>query len=429
MFEANDYMSSSEKLVAFLDGELPQEDTTTLFYELAQNADLQDEMRQFVHLRNNLRNTQVVPQPHLKNNIMKNIGLKEGPLTTFFDASSKTAALLIALFYNRTSLSIIVVAMLSVGAILLLNNATDKYETAKAPLQSQNLSVAVNSGIPVSESLIADDMNEQVESQSSQDNDYVKSGAVSNVKGKSNRRAIYSQTSNTGKIADINTLTNDIVKTNTNSDGVNNLVLPTVFPSGINNFNIPFGINSQSPNRRRMVADNDLLAGIMQNTTLYINRMGARSYPDFSLPGENNPLFNDLRIGIRYKFADNHSIGLAGGMENFLMTFDKEEADGIIYQYDQSWNGWWIGLTYHYNFGELMNTGLYPELNVLAGSTPVGPLFRGGLGMNYFITEDFYLNFGFEAGTMIFNQNQSSGNSKWFSTEKLGYTIGVGVGL
>jgi len=429
MFDANDYMSSSEKLVAFLDGELPQEDTTTLFYELAQNADLQDEMRQFVHLRNNLRNTQVVPLPHLKNNILKNIGLKEGPVTTFLDASSKTAALLVALFYNKTSLSIILVAMLSVGAILILNNATDNNDFAKAPLQSQELSVAINAGIPVTESSIADDMNKPVTSKMSKGNANTTSGVLSKMKSQSNGLAMNSRTSNAANSSGINTLTNDVINTNNTYDGGTNLVLPTVFPSGINNFNIPFGVNIQSPNRRRMVADNDLLAGIMQNTTIYINRLDARSYPDFSLPGENNPLFNDLRIGIRYKFADNHSIGLAGGLENFLMTFDKEEADGIIYRYDQSWNGWWIGLTYHYNFGELLNTGLYPELNVLAGSTPVGPLFRGGLGMNYYITEDFYLNLGFEAGTMIFNQNQSSGNSKWFSTEKLGFTIGVGVGL
>jgi hypothetical protein len=110
------------------------------------------------------------------------------------------------------------------------------------------------------------------------------------------------------------------------------------------------------------------------------------------------------------------------------MTFDKE-VDDIIYRYNQSWNGGWLAVTYQYNLGEIAESGFRTEFNLLAGSTVVGPIIKTGLGMNYSITENLYINFGVEGGMLIYNEKQADGGRLWFTTEKLGYSFGFGIGL
>ena len=48
----HEFLSASEQLTSFLDGELDSTETSSLFYELAQNPELQEEMKDLILIRN-----------------------------------------------------------------------------------------------------------------------------------------------------------------------------------------------------------------------------------------------------------------------------------------------------------------------------------------------------------------------------------------
>jgi hypothetical protein len=438
MYAENEYMTSSEQLVAFLDGELPADETTTLFYELAQNPELQEEMRQYVQIRNTFRNSQLVPPALLKNNILKNTGLIEGPTSALLDSSSKVAAMLVALFFNRTSMSVIVVALLSVGAMYMMNKSSnpDDSRILSSNITKNGVANQSKSNIPViSSAEVSDKSNNNVSSDSKLFSDSKNSDNNSNL-GKFNSGNGYSNSKKSGNISGNNSASRNEQTTDFNSlsalnqeEEIDNRNIFVVSNSKFltNNFS-PFVINQNIHSSRLRGTSGDLFSTIMQNTQLNIKKHGAASSPNFNLEQESNPIINDLSVEIKYNLNTNHSIGLVYGLENFRMTFDKD-VDGIIYRYNQSWNAGWVAVNYHYNIGEISNTGLRPEFNLMAGATSVGPLFRGGVAMNYFITDNFYLNGGFESVLLAYQESQGKSGSQWFSTTKFGWTFGFGVGF
>ncbi len=429
MYSTNEFMSSSERLVSFLDGELGQEETGTLFYDLAQNPDLQDEMRQYVQLRNTLRNSKIEPPAYLKSKLLESTGLKEGPVSTFMDVSSKATAMLIAMFFNRTSLSVLLLSFMSIGAILMLNNSTD--EPAATNLKNLN-TASVNQTVqkvPFTESYsgsgeTANSSSGLTEEGNSTGNS--KNGTYSSIESKKVKRFNRGNSSNFSSSTEQQSFSQNSPAENLISE--NEQVWYDISPSRLNSDHIDFGNISNHFNKQRITAVSNFLSVIMDNSTIYFKKFGAASYPNFNLANESNPLMNNLSIGIKYSISTDHSIGLAGGIENFLMTFDKE-VDDIIYRYNQSWNGGWLAVTYQYNLGEIAESGFRTEFNLLAGSTVVGPIFKTGLGVNYSITENLYINFGVEGGMLIYNEKQADGGRLWFTTEKVGYSFGFGIGL
>ncbi|MFA7627689.1 MAG: hypothetical protein WCZ17_11665 [Candidatus Kapaibacterium sp.] len=414
MYETNEFMSSSERLVAFLDGELSQEQTSTLFYELANNSELQDEMRQFVQLRNSLKNSQITPPPALRNSILKNIGLKEGPLGTLADIGSKSAVLFSLPLFNKISLSILVISLLSITAYYALDNKSNQVLTDEV----RNISILKSHNAP---------NNPVMESYSSEKIQSHTDGGNTKIIKKSSNSTLGLYASDNKKS---NVLYEDeLEQANTINAASSDKFYAVIHLGSFAPYSsLPLALlqNSFMPDIK--IQSESFLGNIMENTSLYFRKFGAVSFPGFDLANENNPLMNDISGGFRYRIDENNSIGLAVGIENFRMSYNKD-ADGIIYQYNQIWNGSWLAVTYHYNFHEIGSTGLYPELNLLAGSTVIGPILKGGLGANYYVSDNFYLNFGLEYGMLIYSESQSNGSKNYYSTEKLGGTVGLGFGF
>jgi hypothetical protein len=432
MYENQEYMNSSEQLVAFLDGELSQEESTNLFYELAQNSELQDEMRQYVQLRNSLRNSKVIAPPHLKENILKSTGLKEGPFSGLIDMSGRASAMLIALFYNRISLSVMVITMLSLGYIFYINNSGITIEEKAGQMKPEN--TLAKSKIPVSESYEIgsfDENNREIASNNLDMNGKSNAGNSNKNNKVAKLSGISSRNSNfiNSNISDnsTNSMTDLAVSNLDDNIDVNQNYSKVDFSEYNNNFEM-FDFKNGISKRKHFTAESMTWSHIMENTSIYFRKFMANSYPNFNLGNESNPLINDIVFGIRYNLNPNHSVGIALGFENFRMTFDKE-IDGIVYGYNQVWNGQWLALSYQYTMDEIGNSGFSPEFNALIGSTIVGPIMKGGVGANYSITESFYLNAGIELGMLLYNENQAGIGGKWFNTNKIGYSIGFGIGL
>lgn len=425
MYDSTDYMSSSEKLVSFLDGELSQEQISTLFYELAQNQELQDEMKHYVHLKNSLRNSQVAPPHYLKKNVLKATGLVDGPIAFITDKGAKTAALLAAMFYNRTSMSVLALALLSLATIFYLNrNEIDDKSTQSSLANVTNKTDAnsvLKSKIPVTSSYSTIEDDSQVNNLANEIGRNMPISKSNSLSAKSN--VPFSDLSN---VASFDPNSNDFASSD-NYDRVLNADEYFKISESSFNTNIPIEFKSVKPSWMGIYSLRNTFDNLISNTSFYFRRFGAQSYPNFNLTDESSPIFNNISAGFKYRLDENHSFGVAGGMENFLMSFNRE-SDGIVYRYDQSWNGMWLGFTYHYTFNELGN-GVFPELSFLLGSTATGPIVRGTLGLNYFITDRFYLSAGGEIGSLIYSEKDASGSKNWYSTEKLGYTFGFGVGF
>ena len=71
MFEKEN-MNASELLTAFLDGELDASESQHLFYQLANDPELQDEMQELIAMKSAFKDSKVQPPPALKQNVMKN---------------------------------------------------------------------------------------------------------------------------------------------------------------------------------------------------------------------------------------------------------------------------------------------------------------------------------------------------------------------
>ncbi|GAB1370708.1 hypothetical protein MASR1M45_07700 [Candidatus Kapaibacterium sp.] len=424
MYEETEYLSSSEQLVAFLDGELTQEETTTLFYELANNPELQEQMRQHVQLKNSFKNTLVTPPPALKENILASAGLIEKTQLIGSNAN-RVAALLIGFFFNKFTVALTSLLLIAgFGYYFYSNNHTSPEIANEIPLVS---SVSVDSDFD--HSATSDSFSNNVSSDNN-DPKNNRSGIeqiASVSKTKKYRQGNF--TSNADDITLLNSKNSSEEFDQVSTNNENYEKMKEVNPSLSHNFNdFKFGPNSYSRPDFRRIKPINLLPGIIDNLSVFFRMYGANSYPDFNLANESRPIVNNILLGFRHNLNQNHAISLVGGVENFLMTFDKNE-NGIIYRYNQSWNGGWLGLGYHYTPGEINSISMVPELNIMAGATATGPIFRAGAGLNYYITDKFYLNGGLEYVLLTYNESQFSSNTKWFTTNKFGYTIGFGIGF
>lgn len=425
MYLENEFMNSREQLVAFLDGELPAEDTSTLFYELANNPELQEEMRQYVLLRNTLRNSQLKAPDALRINILKNTGLYKSPLTSFFDSSAKIATMLLALFFNKTTFSVILVMLLGATTFFILNN-NENPNSIISKSNNGKSEIVNNSKIPISSSAIINENNNIVDNN--------KSNLFTDRSSDKNTKTYISKNSNNH----LNNISSNLQNSNISSDLSNNVDID----NNMNNIIIHIVDNANFINQNYFLLskdnkvkflkinyiDNDIFSDIMKNAEIRIKKYSLMSSNDFQLKNENNPIINDISLELKYNFDSKNSLGIVYGLENFRMIFDKD-IDGVIFRYNQSWDASWLALNYHYNIGDLLNTGIMPEINLLAGATTVGPLFRAGLGLNYYINDNLYINTGFESALLVFKESQANNNSKWFSLNKYGWNIGFGVGF
>lgn len=108
------------------------------------------------------------------------------------------------------------------------------------------------------------------------------------------------------------------------------------------------------------------------------------------------------------------------------MQFDQQEGE-IIYTYNQSFNSNWVAGTYKYAFPQIANSGVFPEISILAGATQIGPIVKLGSGVGYLVTDNFMLNVGLEYSLLSYPTHGDWRGGKWYFTHKLGYNFGIGV--
>ncbi len=403
-----DFLTPSEQLIAFLDGELDANQTTAFFAELSHNSELQEEMKDMVSIRNAFRNAQLTPPDAIRHSILINTGLQKA---TFMNQIRAGAGILAALWTLFTSKTAIAVYLLALGTGIWFATQNDDGKLKNSNFTSTE-SIDANIG---NKKLTNNSNNIAIVASSEVTENTVKTKvSYSNFKvTKINKSE--KNNSNENLVANND---NELTADNQNKTEMllsSNLVLKNQdFPnltSKQNFWSIP-GLN--------LYINPDFLNDI----SLHIRTFNGVSYPEQTLTNLNNPLLNNFSIGLMYNFTGNLSIGLEAGFENFAMQFEGYEGD-ILYRYMQNYNSAWGGLAVQYTFSPILWLDYtQPYVKTLFGANELGPVLKLSAGGKYYITPNFAFIGGVEYGSFIY---QINGNT--FSTNKLGYTFGAMFGF
>ncbi|MCX7907911.1 MAG: hypothetical protein N2560_00105 [Ignavibacteria bacterium] len=165
-----------------------------------------------------------------------------------------------------------------------------------------------------------------------------------------------------------------------------------------------------------------------QNKNIYFTFRGiaGKSFPN---PGisieERNNILSNASLGLFFTQWDNIKFGIEFGNEIFGLSY-LNTINGIEYIYEQKPAIYWgaVGIDYVLPFEILNQPNLQPFITLLAGGSQIGgPLIKGIGGLKYRPNRsNFEIYLGAE-GTLLFYQNQKN----YYLTRKIGITYGISI--
>jgi len=407
-------LSSSEKLCALLDGELSASESSILFFELAQNTDLQEEMKDHLSLRSFMGASQVAPPERLRNKILVGTGLMTGGMAGGSAVSAGLGRFLSMGMFNKLILIVTSALLGSLATIFFLNQGDNSSNNIANNDNSRktNIPVIVSkeepANIPESE-LTAQRNNVQRSNPAIIQNNNV----IDDTRNTTLPAQAESVTNN-----DANNDNSELTSQSPEPIYTASLALPEEYYS--NDFSRQIGMVDEPGFKKMQLSQERVMPNEL---SLQIRGFTARSIPEFNLAPLDNPTFNNMAISMFYKFHPNVSVGFEAGQENFLQQYDGYDSDGRYVAYKQNYNGFWSGIAFQYDFNEIQGVaGLFPMARVLVGGAKVGPMFRGMFGLQYNYMNSFSLYTGIESSALFYRFNDN-----YFSTSKLGLTIGGSV--
>ncbi len=387
MYEA-EYMSSSEKLCALLDGELSPAESETLFYELASNPALQDEMKEHLSIRKMFGNAQLHPPTHLKAGIEQTAGL----------TASSAGGALAGFFLNRGFIMAVTAMMSTLATVFIMSNYnTDHpgkdYFMASSdqiidneitqPVDLSSIIPAAEEEIPIVNS-IANDMNENTSVSSTVEND--------DNNNSLNNDIAYEEIPENREIVTPNI----------------NLLRPVNFSD-----NGEYNVNLTQLNMPAPVYENT-----DRNFEFQIRGFTARSMPEVDIAPLVDPVLNNFSFSLLGNLTDNLAVGVELGQENLNQVFYNDDKT-----VEQNYMAFWWGVSGQYSFTDPEdNNRFYPLVRATLGGTRVGPIGRGLIGLKYDISSRFNLFAGIEGTVLVYNFD-----GRYFSTRKIGMSWGASV--
>ena len=181
--------------------------------------------------------------------------------------------------------------------------------------------------------------------------------------------------------------------------------------------NIPINQNFEVP-----VNHIEPILNHLSKFTLTFRGYMLNSQPEVNINTTQTSLLNNAGIGIGYELGKNSTIGFEFGQEKFPQRFTLIRDDDKMF-YKQNPLLWWYGLYYQQAVSNLFSfEWLKPFAKIFVGGTPVGPLARGTIGLQYTPDRRVSLFLGWE-GTILWYKVQNN----LYQTRKNGITYGVSV--
>lgn len=183
---------------------------------------------------------------------------------------------------------------------------------------------------------------------------------------------------------------------------------------------LPLNYYSNSPIANTLSSNN--LTQKLRNITLGFRGYMLKSNPDVSVNLSEKGIIPNVGISLGYNIATNTNIGLEFGQEKFAQKYTLKR-DGEVTYYKQNPLLWWYGLYIQQSISNLFQfQDIKPMARIFLGGTPVGPLARGAVGLQYTPDERVTLFLGWEATYLGYKVQNTV-----YQTKKTGVTYGVSV--
>jgi hypothetical protein len=167
---------------------------------------------------------------------------------------------------------------------------------------------------------------------------------------------------------------------------------------------------------------NNSLVEKFRNVTFGFRGYITNSNPDVKINLAEKGILTNLGLSVGYLVAKNTNIGFEFGQEKFAQEYSLSRFGETTY-YKQNPLLWWYGIYFHQTIANLFKfEDLKPMTRIFLGGTPVGPLVRGAIGLQYTPADRVSMYLGWE-GTYLGYKVQD----KMYQTKKSGITYGVSI--
>lgn len=398
-------MDHRDHINELLDGELEAVHESTLFGELAVNADLRSEFKQQLAIRSAVQNDRIalVPPVALTSSVFSGLGFA-GPL-----AGAAAGA---------------------VGGSVL----STWLPKIGAPLLAAAAATGITWGIMRSDAPQQQAMQPQTQvpvvTQAAPQQPAVKAGETIILEKPCTHEAqlIALRRDNAALRAELNrTAAQQSVEQPVAEQNTERTEMPAVAMQPAQRVTLTNAMTLSHASDQRMIQQTALQPISMRSTMfpsflVQMRGMSTSSLVDVNAPAQST-WYENVGLGLLYQLSDNHAVGLEMGSEIFPMSF-QGNVNGQVIQYQQQPQSMWAGAAYRYTLSQLGSSGFAPFGQVLLGGTSFGPLGRFTAGFQYSPVGPISFMLGVEGTAMAYQFN-----SAWFTSSKLGLTYGVAVRL
>ncbi len=427
--------------MGYLDGELSEQDERLLFSHLQDNAELRAEMKEMLAIHEPLRNNQPLLPAEYKASVMRQLGLGFVSGAGFSAAGGQLGTILIAAASALLSSLLTFLVLLPTSPVEKAIGNAQQQSIATAPrtgiaaaLQQQNQAAASEAMVILSKAVVLP----EVAATSAMQLEPLEASGFSK-----SRAAIADEAAALHGNDRTASQTPESSREKAHVDET-----PDLWPALLDNavevspvvtalhHAVPLAAPSDSPAIRagnrvaRRLSTSPLLSGSSPGTSLFsdvslgLRGFRAMSFPDLSVDPLIDPSLNNLAVSLAYHILPQHSIGIEIGQEHFLQRYHSQE-NGRPIIIEQNYLGFWLGAFHQYDFDESASIlGTQPFLRSFVGATRGGPLLRLVVGSSWKILDQSRLYTGIEGSALLFHNG-----STWYSTEKLGATLGIEVKL
>jgi hypothetical protein len=420
-------LTASEKIMMLLDGELSKSDTGSLFYEIAQNDELQDELYGHLKLKNLYVDKVPAPPEDLKRRLYAGVGLTGAGMVAASSYIGESTNYVSTLFKSPVFMT--VVSAIS-GALITLfavnqygssnsKNNLDQSLVAKSKIES-NLSSLPSNG--------TNKLNNEFE-KSNASYPKVINNEITSEKPKTKPNVNYGddiQSSfNEFKNLSLDEFTinnsKDLVENKKDVIAGNNIQTDNKI---IQQLEIP--ITSEKPKLTKdfIIEPNKSINKdkykIDTRFALSFRSFSAQNLSNFDVVANNPPAINNIAIGILYESNENLTFGFEFGQENFLQEFKAVNNQTEI-NIQQNRLAFWGGGVLTYKLSPVKDIAyMQPYGTLFLGGTNFGFITKQNLGLQYNISDKFAMIGGLEFTSLF-----SSYNNIWNQSHKYGATYGV----
>lgn len=386
----------TEKIIEYLDGELPPSEERELFDALASNEELRHIMREHLTITRTIHTDldAFQPPPEATMSILNSLGIGVTSTTQPFEKS----------FWAKTKkfgVPILLVLITSLITFLITYNImkqTEHTEVAKSIVQTPPI-------------IIASSVDNEVATKTKKSSHYPITIASKKFATKENTNKQESLNFSDNKNSSF------ALETKAISNNAYNESILTPRNSEINHLASNF---TDFPKNRFFETEQP------KNIYFTLRGMVGKSSPNPNISySAANKIFSNASTGLYFTQWDNVKFGIEFGNEVFGLSYLNVK-DGVEYTYEQKPNIYWgaVAVDYNFPFEILSIKHLHPFMTVLAGGSQIGgPLFKGIAGLKFRpYGSNFELYLGTE-GTLLFYQNQKN----YYLTRKLSITYGMSI--